>query len=499
MTVQEGPIHRGRILVTGGTGYVGGRLIPLLLERGYRVRVLARDPQKLRYKPWAERVEVVQGDALQPPSLTPALEGVETAYYLIHSMVGSAGYWGRDCRAALNFSEVAKAAVVKRLIYLGGLGDPGTELSDHLRSRQLTGDLLRESGIPVTEFRAAVIIGSGSASFEMIRYLAEGLPVVLYPRWVSGLVQPIAIRDVLAYLVASLEHPESTHQIVEIGGADVLSYREVLGHYADLRDLRRLLLPLPGMSPRICARMVDWLTPIPASLAAPLIEGLRNDSIVRDDLARRLFPSIEPMGIEAALLRALAYLQTGKVETTWRDAFTPEPKEEPGLLGTTRQGVIRLRFEQSVRASQAILFDSLLRLGSSPGWGFRNPLWRLVQAMGSLTGGGEPARPRRGRAAVREDDVVDGWRVVSLDRPQSIRLMAEWHAGGTAWTVFEVQPLTEGRCLLTLSAYFTPHGFWGVLYWYLLAPARSTALRGIMRQIARFSEDRTRSDVSNER
>lgn len=488
MAGQFRPKHGWRILVTGATGYVGGRLVPLLLERGYRVRALARDPEKLRHRTWFDQVQVVQGDALQPASLASALFEIEAAYYLIHSMVGSARYWARDNQAALNFGEAAVATGVKRVIYLGGLGDASGDLSDHLRSRQLTGDLLRESGIPVTEFRAAVIIGSGSASFEMIRYLVEGLPLVLCPRWVSGLVQPIAIRDVLAYLVAALEQPESRDQIVEIGGSDVLTYRQVLQRYADLRDLRRILLPLPGMTPRICARMIDWLTPIPASLAAPLIVGLKNDSIVQDDLARRLFPGVEPMGIEAALLRALAYLQAGKVETTWRDAFPPDLERKSGSLGTTRQGVIRLRIERRVQASQEGTYHALLHLGGSPGWRFTNPIWRLFRKLALLAGNVGQTRTRRGRGAVREDDVVDGWRVVSLDRPSRMRLEAERHAGGSAWTAFDVRPMGERRSLLTLSAYFAPHGFWGVLYWYVLAPIRSMALRRLTRRIARLAE-----------
>lgn len=266
-----------RILVTGATGYVGGRLVPHLLERGYHIRVLVRDPARLQGRPWLDQVEIAQGDVLEPDTLLPALEGIDSAYYLIHSMRDHADFDQRDLIAARNFGNAARVSGVQRIIYLGGLGDPGSELSEHLRSRQQTGATLRESGASVTEFRAGIIVGSGSVSFEMIRYLTERLPVMICPRWVFTRTQPIAIRDALSYLAAALDTPESAGKIIEIGGQDILTYKDMMLIYARLRGLRRYIIPIPLLTPRLSSYWVHLVTPIPSDIAQPLIKGLRND------------------------------------------------------------------------------------------------------------------------------------------------------------------------------------------------------------------------------
>src|SRR5678815_1041694 len=270
------------ILVTGATGYVGGRLVPRLLEAGYRVRCLIRDPSRTQGRAWVKRVELVQGDMLDPQSLAVVMRDVDTVYYLIHSLGSGSDFTERDTTAARNCAAAARHAGVKRIIYLGGLGDPRADLSQHLRSRQETGLALREAGVPVTEFRAAVIVGSGSLSFEMIRYLAERLPVMICPRWVYTRVQPIAIRNVLDYLAGALTQPASAGRIIEIGGADVITYGEMLTIYAEVRGLRRWLLPVPVLTPRLSSWWVHLITPIPTAMARPLIDGLRNEIVVRN-------------------------------------------------------------------------------------------------------------------------------------------------------------------------------------------------------------------------
>lgn len=304
------------ILVTGATGYVGGRLVPHLLKEGYRVRLLVRDAKRLQGRPWLGRVEVAEGDVLDPDTLAPALEGVEAAYYLIHSMSGDVNFHQRDLTAARNFGEACKAQSVERIIYLGGLGDPLADLSQHLQSRHQTGEALRQTGVPITEFRAAVIVGSGSISFEMIRYLTERVPLMICPRWVYTRIQPIAIRDVLNYLVAALETPESAGKIIEIGGSEVITYGDMMLGYAEIRGLKRILLPVPVLTPQLSSYWVHWVTPVSASIARPLIEGLRNEVIVRDDQARQLFPHLELWDYRTAVEMALSDLDASQVETS---------------------------------------------------------------------------------------------------------------------------------------------------------------------------------------
>ena len=294
------------VLVAGATGYVGGELVPRLLREEYRVRVLVRDPGAVRDRPWSGRVEVARGDVLRPETLAPAMEGVEAAYYLVHAMAAGRGFHSRDVAGAENFGTAAREAGVKRIIYLGGLGDPGTRLSQHLRSRQLIGEVLRRSGVSVTEFRAAIIVGAGSVSFRLIRDLTDHLPIIICPIWVWTQVQPIAIDDVLSYLVSALRVPESEGRIVEIGGSDVLTYRDMMLRYARARHLIRLFITVPAPTPRLSPQWLELVTSIPPSIAISLIEGLRNKVVVRDDLAHRLFPEIRPMSYAKALRLALS-------------------------------------------------------------------------------------------------------------------------------------------------------------------------------------------------
>ncbi|MBN1507293.1 MAG: NAD(P)H-binding protein, partial [Sedimentisphaerales bacterium] len=295
--------------MTGATGYVGTRLVARLLADGHSVRVLVREADRLRHKPWFRQVEICEGDAGETSRLKDALSGVHSAYYLIHSMTAGRQFSHRDVELAGSFGGAARGAGLQRIIYLGGLGEPGEALSEHLRSRQETGQALRSSGVPLVELRAAVIVGAGSISFEMIRYLTERIPLMICPRWVFRRTQPIAIDDVLSYLVAALDLPVAESRIVEIGGADILTYGQMIKTYARLRGLGRVLLPVPVLTPKLSSHWVHWTTPVPALYARPLIEGLRSEVVVRNDDARRLFPQICPVGYDAAVGRALDELQ----------------------------------------------------------------------------------------------------------------------------------------------------------------------------------------------
>ncbi|MEZ4767484.1 MAG: NAD(P)H-binding protein [Caldilineales bacterium] len=389
------------ILVTGATGYVGGRLVPRLLEAGYNVRILARDPGRLEGRPWIDDVDVCRGDVFDATTLLPAMAGVAAAYYMIHSMQkvdsDADAFHQRDLRAARTFGQVAAAAQVGRIIYLGGLGDPDADLSRHLRSRQETGDALRESGVPVTEFRAAIVVGSGSASFEMIRTLTERLPAMICPTWVYTRVQPIGIRNVLDYLVAALETPESSGRIVEIGGADVLTYGEMMLGYARVRGLRRWLIPVPVLSPRLSSYWVHWVTPIPAEIARPLIEGLRNEVVVRDNTAQRLFPHIGLMDYRTAVERALARLDAGHIESAWSDALATSLGDAAPVTFTVEDGMMIERRQRLLAAPPAAVFAAFTGVGGARGWPTFNWAWQLRGIGDRLIGGVGFRRGRRPR------------------------------------------------------------------------------------------------------
>ena len=476
--------ERQRVLVTGATGYVGGRLVPLLLERGYRVRVLARDRDRLEGRSWLDRVELVVGDVLDPATLPAALDGVDAAYYLIHSMGRPGNFGRRDLRAARHFAEAAVDQRVERIIYLGGLGKPGTELSEHLRSRHETGAALREAGVPVTEFRASIIVGSGSVSFEMLRSLTERLPVMICPRWVYTRTQPIAIDDALTYLVAALDTPESQGQIIEIGGRDVLTYRDMMLTYARLRGLRRFIIPVPLLTPRLSSYWVHLVTPIPSTIAQPLIKGLSVEVVVTDDRARRLFPQITPMDYETAVARALASLEASDVETSWSDALVSSQGDTRPFIFTTQDGMLIEQRQQVVDAPPAIVYAEFAGLGGRKGWLAWNQLWRLRGAADRLVGGVGFRRGRRHPIDLRVGDAVDFWRVEAVEADRLVRLRAEMKVPGRAWLQFQAETLGARRTRLIQTAYFAPKGLFGLLYWYLLYPIHGFIFSRLIRELA---------------
>jgi uncharacterized protein YbjT (DUF2867 family) len=489
---MNNPFHSAGsyVLVTGVTGYIGGRLVPVLLEAGYRVRVLVRDPVRLQGRTWLPNVDVVQGDVLQPDTLEAALVGVEAAYYLIHSMRGGDDFHARDIQAAQNFASAAQRQGVARIIYLGGLGDTSTALSQHLRSRQQTGDALRESSVPVTEFRAGVIVGSGSLSFEMIRDLTERVPVMICPRWVYTHVQPIGVRDTLEYLVSALKTPASTGQIIEIGGAEILTYRDMMLGYAQARGLRRYLIPVPVLTPRLSSYWVHWMTPVPSDIARPLIEGLRNEVIVRDDKALKLFPEIRPSTFAVAVSRALEKLQASQVETSWADALvSSQPDQTPAVL-TSHEGMIREQRQETVQATPRAVFRAFTSLGGATGWLYFNWAWNLRGWLDRLVGGVGLRRGRRHPTEVRIGDALDFWRVEAVEADQLLRLRAEMKVPGLAWLQFRIEPLADGQTRLIQTAYFAPKGLFGLAYWYALYPIHGLIFSGMIRKLAERAVER---------
>jgi uncharacterized protein YbjT (DUF2867 family) len=421
---------------------------------------------------------------LRPETLPAAMTGVTAAYYLIHSMASGCDFQERDLLAARQFGQAAAAAGVKQIIYLGGLGDPSTELSYHLRSRQETGAALREAGVPVTEFRAGVIVGSGSLSFELIRYLIERLPMMVCPRWLYTRVQPIGVRNVLEYLIAALETPESIGEIIEIGGADVLTYRDMMLGYAQARGLKRWLIPVPILTPRLSSYWVHLVTPIPATIAQPLIEGLRNEVIVRDDKARRLFPNITLFDYQGAVELALARLDSGEVETMWSDALMTTQGDVPPVVLGTLEGMILEHRQLQVAAPATTVFRAFAGLGGGRGWLYMNWVWHLRGLLDRLAGGVGMRRGRRDPEHLRVGEALDFWRVEAVEPGHLIRLRAEMKVPGRAWLQFHVHPQSAERAVLSQTAYFAPKGVWGLVYWYLLYPIHQVIFAGMIRKIA---------------
>jgi len=472
------------ILVTGATGYIGGRLVPRLLELDYNVRCLVRDPARLQGRPWLDQVDVYGGDVLFPETLRPALRGVQAAYYLVHSMSSGKDYHEHDIQSARRFAEAAREAGVQRIIYLGGLGDPDASLSEHLRSRQVTGDALRQAGVPVTEFRAAVIVGSGSMSFEMIRNLVERIPLLFCPPWVHTRTQPIGIRNILHYLVAALDTPESAGKIIEIGGADVLTYLDMLQIYAHERGLKRFTVQLPLSNSKIYAEMVHLVTGVPLSIALPLIEGLINEVIVRDDTARKLFPNIQLLNYRESVQAALVKLDAGQVETAWSDALVSTQGNGSPVVMTSQEGMVYERRQLVLEGSPDPIYSTFVRLGGDHGWLYANWIWQLRGWIDLLVGGVGLRRGRRDPEDVRVGDALDFWRVEAVEPGSLLRLRAEMKVPGLAWLEFQARQQENNHAVFIQTAYFAPKGLTGWIYWYALYPIHSIIFSGMARSIA---------------
>jgi uncharacterized protein YbjT (DUF2867 family) len=470
-----------RVLVTGATGYIGGRLVPLLLERGHDVTVLVRDARRVVRRPWTDGVTIHQGDLLDPASLSGAFEGVETAYYLVHSMYSGRDFASRDREAAMNFGRAA--AGLPRLVYLGGLlPRGGKKPSAHLASRAETGRVLREL-LPTTEFRAGPIIGSGSASFEMVRYLTERLPVMVAPRWILNAVQPIGVLDVLRYLVEAAERPPLG--IVDIG-ADTLTFREMMLQYAEARGLHRVIIPVPVLAPSLAARWVGAVTPLPNSIAVPLIEGVVNPVLADTTLARAQFPAIEPISYRDSVARALERTSAQRVETAWSDALNVSRSYEL----SDREGLIREIRTVESRATVERLYETVASLGGDTGWLAWNWAWRARGLLDRLVGGPGLRRGRRDAKALLPGEAVDFWRVEVSDPPRRLRLRAEMKVPGQAWLQWELAPAgtSGGGSVLAQTAIFAPRGLAGALYWHLLYPVHKLIFSAMARAIARAAE-----------
>ncbi|MFO7652378.1 MAG: SDR family oxidoreductase [Candidatus Krumholzibacteriia bacterium] len=484
--MSTSPVSAAPVLVTGVTGYIGGRLVPRLLAAGRPVVCMVRDPRKLDQRPWRSHpgATVVAGDVGDAAALDRALSGCGAAYYLVHSMLAAgSSYQRRDLELARAFAAGAERAGLERIVYLGGLGETGPDLSEHLRSRREVERALASGPVPVTVLRAAMIIGSGSASFEILRYLVERLPVMVTPRWVSTESQPIAVRNALGYLQESIWRPEVRGQTLDIGGPDVLPYRDIMQIMArNLGLRRRLVLPVPVLTPRLSSYWIHLVTPADHRIARPLAEGLRNRVVCRDDRAQRLMPQ-QLLTVDEAIAAALGGQADGDPESSWLDSgvLPGDPDWAGGTVYTDERAV-------EVDAPPERVFAQVCRLGGRHGWLTADSLWRLRGLLDRLVGGPGLARGRRRADRVGYGDVLDFWRVMEVVPGRRLLLRAEMRLPGEAELDFTVQPLADDRSLLTQTARFRPRGLAGLVYWFLVTPLHTPVFRGMLTGIRKRAE-----------
>ena len=470
------------VLVIGATGYVGGRLVPRLIDAGHQVHCLARDPRKLTGRGWVESITAHRGDVLNEHSLRGVFDNIEIVYYLVHSMGSGSGFEDADRLAARNVSAHAAASGVKRIIYLGGLGRRQAGQSAHLRSRHEVGDTLRAGSVPVTEFRAAVIVGSGSISFEMIHHLVNRLPVMICPRWVYTHTQPIGIADVLRYLVSAIDVAESTGRTLDIGGPEVLTYGQMMKTTAEVLGLRRFLIPVPVLTPRLSSYWVNFVTPVQGQLARPLIEGLRHETVCENTDALELF-GFQPITFREAVRRAVARVRDHRVETFYADTSAPTVSQpvDPSHLRIDRR-------ERQVSAAAETVFAAVSSLGGDNGWYYGDWLWQVRGFIDQQLGGVGLRRGRRHPSDLAIGDALDFWRVEEYIPGRKLLLRAEMKVWGQAWLEFEVVPEGKRDARLIQTARYYPRGLSGLLYWYGIYPIHALVFRGMARAIARRAE-----------
>ncbi|MCW8859658.1 MAG: SDR family oxidoreductase [Deltaproteobacteria bacterium] len=483
------------IFVAGATGYIGGRLLPRLLEAGYPVVALARAPEKLKDRPWAKHsnLTIIKGDVLDPGSLNRALKGCRAAYYLVHSMNPDVEDFSQTDRiAAKNMAEAAATANLEQIIYLSGLGEEQSQLSHHLQSRTEVGNILQQGTVPVTILRAAMIIGSGSASFEILRYLVDRLPVMITPRWVDTPCQPIGVRNVLHYLIGCLEKQEVIGGTFDIGQPEVINYRKLMEVYAEEAGLpRRWIIPVPVLTPRLSSYWIHLVTPVPAAIARPLAEGLSNPVICHENRLATLLPQ-ELFDCRKAIRLALDLLKQHQVETSWTDSGTMHPAEwsvpgDPawagGSLYTDSRKII-------LESSREEIWPAVSSIGGEVGYYYANWLWKIRGLLDRLCGGVGLCRGRRSSSEIYPGDAIDFWRVVAVDKPDLLMLSAEMKLPGEAVLSFRLVPLDDQRTELQQVACFLPRGLFGILYWYAVMPFHHYVFSGMLRGIAEASGKR---------
>ena len=477
-----------KILVTGATGYIGGRIVPKLLDLGHPVRCLVRNPAKLDCRSWRTHplLEVIEGNVRDQESITKAMAGCEIAYYLIHSMESAGGdYAERDRELAEHFVRAAQACSLKQIIYLGGLGELGDGLSQHLSSRREVESILKSSSVPVTAFRAAVIIGAGSASFEILRYLVQRLPVMVTPKWVQTESQPIGVENVIAYLTDCLKVPKSRGKTIDIGGADIVRYEELMRIMArELGLPKRWIIPVPVLTPRLSSLWIGLVTPVSSKIARPLAEGLRNRTVCRDDLARQLLPQEKLLTVTEAIQSALNHVDQGDIETNW--SMAGKIPGDPDWAGGT---VYQDERTTEIEADAETAYRVICTIGGNHGYWGSDYLWRFRGLIDQFIGGPGLRRGRRHPTHLRYGEAVDFWRVRKIIPMKQLTLYAEMWVPGDAELDFTIEPISESKCRVTQTARFRPRGLTGILYWYSVAPLHHFVFQAMLNGIRRESEE----------
>lgn len=483
-------MHPKSILVTGATGYVGGRLVPQLLAAGYRVKAMGRSTAKLSSRPWADHplVKLAGGDVLDPESLNQAAEGCWAAYYLVHSMIAKDKKFAEaDRKSARNMVKACAEQGVQRIIYLGGLGDiTHPQMSEHLRSRHEVGDILQSGPVPATVLRAAMILGSGSASFEILRYLVEHLPVMITPKWVSSPCQPVSISSVLAYLQGCLENDDTVGKTFDIGDNDILTYRQIIDIYAEEARLpRRWIIPVPVLTPKLSAYWIHLVTPVPAAIAMPLTEGLSVPVVCRDNRIRGIIP-LQPSSCRETIRKALQRTRNRSAETCWSDAGCLLPPEWAycGDAEYTGGTIMRCGYRVHLKAEPEEVWKPVGKIGGDTGWYYANPLWRLRGEIDRIVGGIGLRRGRRHPVELATGDALDFWRVLEVDPPRKLVLLAEMKLPGEALMEIEIRPVRRNLTELRMLSKFEPRGLGGILYWYILYPFHEVIYKGMLESIA---------------
>jgi uncharacterized protein YbjT (DUF2867 family) len=475
----------GKVLVTGASGYIGGRLVAELLARGYKVRVMVRAASPEYEEQWPE-VEIVVADALDVESLKKALEGIHTAYYLIHSLLlGPKEFEMAEIQAAINFREAAEERQVKRIIYLGGLGDIGTKLSPHLRSRIRVASELKKGKVPITILRAAIIIGSGSASYEIIKNLVKKLPILLIPHWAMNKCQPIAIRDVIKYLIGVLEIPETSGKSYDIGGSDVLTYHTMLNILAELLKNKIIFIPFFYSNIRFYSYFASLFTPVPAPITYCLMEGLKNEVYCQNSLIKKILP-FRLLPYKEAIIRAMTREEQDNIYTRWSGAYPPAHELALKLHELNHVPQYRASYSLYTKKKASSLFQSICKIGGNEGWFSNNWMWRLRGTVDRILLGVGTARGRRSQTSLKINDVIDFWRIEDFQKNKRLLLRAEMKLPGKAWLEFTINT-KEGTRKLSVSAYYHTHGLFGKTYWYIFLPFHQIIFNDLIKQIEKRS------------